>query len=115
MSVSPIDRGGSRDTGDLGVVRITAKEIYDAVMHLTGQVATAITLQRENQETLKDHEARIRASEQAHAKFITIEDLNPIKLDVAELKSRRWPIPVLTAVIAVITLVFLAIDIFIIK
>lgn len=59
-----------------GVV-ITAREIYDAVVRLTGRVDVLITQQNEAQHDLLDHETRLRS-----------------------LERTRWPLPTLSVLIA---------------
>ena len=61
----------------LSGVTITAREIYDAVVRLTGRVDVLIEQQHEARNDIQDHETRIRGLERA-----------------------RWPIPALTIVIA---------------
>lgn len=61
----------------LGGVVITAREIYDAVVRLTGRVDVLIEQQQANQHDIQDHETRLRALEKA-----------------------RWPLPALSVLIA---------------
>jgi len=58
-------------------VTITAREIYDAVVRLTGRVDVLITQQEDANKDLQDHELRIRG-----------------------LERNRWPLPALSALIA---------------
>lgn len=51
-------------------VRITGREIYDAVVRLTGRVDLSIQQQTETRDDVADHEERLRA-----------------------LESARWPLP----------------------
>lgn len=59
-----------------GVV-ITAREIYDAVVRLTGRVDVLIENQQHTNEDVKDHEGRIRTLERG-----------------------RWPLPTLSVLLA---------------
>lgn len=61
----------------LGGVTITAREIYDAVVRLTGRVDVLIEQQNEARHDLQDHETRLRTLERA-----------------------RWPLPSLAVLIA---------------
>lgn len=65
----------------LGGVTITSREIYDAVVRLTGRVDVLITQQGDMASDVKDHETRLRGLERA-----------------------RWPLPSLAALIAVVSL-----------
>lgn len=65
----------------LGGVTITAREIYDAVVRLTGRVDVLIEQQANTTHDVKDHEARLRTLERG-----------------------RWPLPALTIVIALASL-----------
>lgn len=47
----------------LGGVTITAREIYDAVVRLTGRVDVLIEQQNQTQHVTQDHESRLRAVE----------------------------------------------------
>jgi hypothetical protein len=70
-------------SGDpLGGVTITAREIYDAVVRLTGRVDVLIEQQTQIARDVQDHESRIRTLERS-----------------------RWPIPTVTALVAVAALV----------
>lgn len=64
------------------VVVITAREIYEAVVRLTGRVDVAISQQADAAKDLTDHEQRIRALERA-----------------------RWPLPSIGVLIAVLSLI----------
>lgn len=57
---------------------ITSREIYDAVVRLTGRVDVLIEQQSQTNSDVQDHEARIRVLERG-----------------------RWPIPALTIVLAI--------------
>lgn len=65
-----------------GVV-ITTREIYDAVVRLTGRVDAILEQQRHDADDVKDHESRLRALERA-----------------------RWPLPAVSIVIAVMSFGF---------
>ncbi|HEX6970272.1 MAG TPA: hypothetical protein VF174_15865 [Micromonosporaceae bacterium] len=60
----------------MGVV-ITAREIYEAVVRLTGRVDVLIEQQKASEDVDRDHEQRLRALERA-----------------------RWPLPSLSLLIA---------------
>ena len=66
----------------LGPIVITAREIYDSVVRLTGRVDVLITQQTGSETDLKDHEARLRA-----------------------LEKSRWPLPSLSVLLALAALV----------
>lgn len=66
----------------LGGVTITSREIYDAVVRLTGRVDVLIEQQTRTASEVRDHEARLRTLERS-----------------------RWPIPTVTALVAVAALV----------
>lgn len=61
----------------LGGVVITSREIYDAVVRLTGRVDVLIAQSEEVRHDLQDHENRLRTLERA-----------------------RWPLPALSVLIA---------------
>lgn len=63
-----------------GVV-ITSREIYDAVVRLTGRVDVLIEQQTAVREDLQDHEARLRSLERS-----------------------RWPLPAVSVLIALAAL-----------
>lgn len=58
------------------------KEIYDAVLRLTGKMETLISQHDEQRADIKDHETRIR-----------------------QLESGRWPLPTLSVILAAAALV----------
>jgi hypothetical protein len=61
----------------LGGVTITSREIYDAVVRLTGRVDVLIEQQTATRQDVQDHEMRLRALERS-----------------------RWPLPALSVVVA---------------
>lgn len=63
-------------------VTIQSREIYDAVVRLTGRVDVLITQHDESRTDIKDHEMRIR-----------------------QLESNRWPLQSISLVVAVAALV----------
>jgi hypothetical protein len=65
----------------LGGVTITAREIYEAVIRLTGRVDVLIEQHADTRGDVKDHEERLRSLERA-----------------------RWPLPSLAAIISLIAL-----------
>jgi len=71
--------------GGLGPVIITAREVYDAVIKVGGQVAElnskVANLTDDQMKTSKDHEDRIRS-----------------------LEKNRWPLPALTVLISLAAL-----------
>jgi len=66
---------------DLGTVTITAREIYDAVLNLTGRVDVVIAQQADVAKDVSDHETRIRS-----------------------LEKGRWPLPSLAAIVSLAAL-----------
>lgn len=69
----------------LGPVVIGAREVYDAVMRLTGTVERLVDGHADTDRHLTDHEARIRALERA-----------------------RWPLPSIAVLVAIASLVVAA-------
>jgi hypothetical protein len=65
----------------LGGITITAREIYDAVVRLTGRVDVLIEQQSTTRAEVSDHEGRLRALERA-----------------------RWPLPSLAALLGLASL-----------
>jgi hypothetical protein len=63
-------------------VTIQSREIYDAVVRLTGRVDVLITQHDESRTDIKDHEMRIR-----------------------QLESNRWPLQSISLVVAAAALV----------
>lgn len=67
-------------------VAITTREIYDAVLKLTGKVEVVILQQAENNKDLADHETRLR-----------------------DLERSRWPIPTVALLISLAAFILTAI------
>lgn len=76
----------------LGNVVITAREIYDAVVRLTGRVDVLIEQQNTTSRDLSDHE---KASSSVHADFET---------RLRSLERARWPLPSLAAAVSLVAL-----------
>lgn len=76
MSADPIHSVA----GVTGVI-ISAREIYDAVVRLTGRVDVVIDQTQDIKNDVKDHEMRLRA-----------------------LEANRWPVPLLNVILALITI-----------
>jgi len=76
----------------LGNVVITAREIYDAVVRLTGRVDVLIEQQNTTSRDLSDHE---KASASTHADFET---------RLRSLERARWPLPSLAAAVSLVAL-----------
>lgn len=76
----------------LGNVVITAREIYDAVVRLTGRVDVLIEQQNTTSRDLQDHE---RNSAAAHQDFET---------RLRSLERARWPLPSLAAAVSLAAL-----------
>jgi prophage DNA circulation protein len=53
------------DQSGLGSITITSREVYDAVVRLTGRVDVLINQQSATQTDVADHETRLRALERA--------------------------------------------------
>lgn len=49
----------------MGPITITAREVYDAVIRLTGRVDVLIAQQSQTQSEVQDHESRLRTLERA--------------------------------------------------
>lgn len=65
----------------LGPIVITSREVYDAVVRLTGRVDVLISQQSATQVDVADHETRLRTLERA-----------------------RWPLPSLAALMGVLSI-----------
>jgi hypothetical protein len=52
-------------TDPMGPITITAREVYDAVVRLTGRVDVLISQQSTTQAEVQDHEGRLRSLEKA--------------------------------------------------
>lgn len=63
-------------------VTITSREIYDAVVRLTGRVDVLIAQQAETSADLKDHETRLRTLERG-----------------------RWPLPAVAVLVSMAALI----------
>ena len=72
----------------MGNVVITAREIYDAVVRLTGRVDVLIEQQNTTSRDLADHE---KASAATHSDF---------ESRLRSLERSRWPLPSLAAVLS---------------
>ena len=68
-------------TEPLGGIIITSREIYDAVVRLTGRMDVLITQQTKTNEDLTDHETRIRSIER-----------------------NRWPLPTVSVLVSLAAL-----------
>lgn len=76
----------------LGNVVITAREIYDAVVRLTGRVDVLIEQQNTTARDLQDHE---RLSVSVHQDFET---------RLRSLERARWPLPSLAAAVSLVAI-----------
>lgn len=76
----------------LGNVVITAREIYDAVVRLTGRVDVLIEQQSTTSRDLADHE---KASAATHQDFET---------RLRSLERARWPLPSLAAAVSLVAI-----------
>lgn len=74
-----------------GVV-ITAREIYDSVVRLTGRVDVLIEQHTALQQDLREHELRADARHADH------------ETRLRSLEKARWPLPSLAALVAVASL-----------
>lgn len=72
---------GPDPLGDPLAVRITGREIYDAVVRLTGRVDVLIEQQTAIRQDVQDHEQRLRAVE-----------------------ARLWPLPAASLLVALTAL-----------
>lgn len=81
----------------LGGVIITSREIYDAVVRLTGRVDVLIEQQTATTHEVQDHEARIRTLEQSTPRVAQLEELEE---RVVTLERTKWPLPALGVLIA---------------
>lgn len=66
----------------MGDIVITAREVYDAVVRLTGRVDVLISEQRTNSDRGQDHETRLRVLERA-----------------------RWPLPSAAVLLSIAALI----------
>lgn len=69
-------------TEPLAGIVITSREIYDAVVRLTGRVDVLIAQQEDIKHDLNDHENRIRNIERS-----------------------RWPLPTVSVLVAIVALI----------
>lgn len=76
----------------LGGVTITAREIYDAVVRLTGRMDVLIEQHNAQGQDLRDHEIR------ADTRY------NDHEGRLRSLEKARWPLPSLAAVVSVAAL-----------
>lgn len=76
----------------LGPVVITGREIYDAVVRLTGRVDVLIEQQNTTARDLQDHE---KVSASTHADF---------ESRLRSLERARWPLPSLAAAVSLAAL-----------
>lgn len=65
----------------LSGVYITSREVYDAVVVLTGRVDVVISQTQDTQQRIQDHESRLRSLERA-----------------------QWPLPALAVVISLVAI-----------
>lgn len=68
---------------------ITPREIYDAVLRLTGKVDVSIAHSEETAKDITDHELRIRS-----------------------LERNRWPLPTIAVLASIASLMFVALKFF---
>lgn len=77
-------------------VAITGREIYDAVVRLTGRVDVLIEQHQATRQDVQDHETRLRQ----------VEDVRPgprlADLDqrVRQVEARLWPLPAASLLVA---------------
>lgn len=69
-------------TDPMGPITITAREVYDAVVRLTGRVDVLISQQSTTQAEVQDHESRLRVLERA-----------------------RWPLPSAAVLLSIAALI----------
>ena len=62
----------------LGPIVITSREVYDAVVRLTGRVDVLISQQSATQQDVNDHETRLRALERARWPIASIATLSAV-------------------------------------
>lgn len=76
----------------LGGVTITAREIYDAVVRLTGRMDVLIEQHNSMVQDVRDHEARADTRHADH------------EARLRSLEKARWPLPSLAAVVSIASL-----------
>lgn len=76
----------------LGGVTITAREIYDAVVRLTGRMDVLIEQHNAQAQDLRDHEVRADTRHNDHESRLR------------SLEKARWPLPSLAAVVSLASL-----------
>lgn len=81
--MTPPPDNGVPHTAPQFVVAITLKEVYDAVVALTGRVDLSIYQQGEMRRDVDDHETRLRSLERG-----------------------RWPLPALAALVSIAAVIF---------
>ena len=71
-------------------ITITSREIYDAVVRLTGRVDVLIEQQSSTHSEVQDHENRLRSLEHVAASKESIQDHEG---RLRSLERSRWPLP----------------------
>lgn len=89
----------------LGPVVITSRDIYDALVRLTDTVNRLVDKGDGHTEDIRDHEARLRTLEEANAG----KRLGDLDTRMRSVEAGRWPLPALSALLALAALALAAI------
>lgn len=92
----------SDPTDPLGPVVIGAREIYDLLVDMRGQLARLTDAHQEVREDIRDHETRLRVVEQTSTTAAATEAL---AARVTALERTRWPLPSVAALVGLAGLI----------
>lgn len=94
------------DPQPLGLTVISSREIYDAVVRLTGRIDILVAQQEEVKTRQQDQEARIRVLEATvHEARLRVVEISDISVRVRALESARWPLPSLAILFGIGSLI----------
>lgn len=92
----------------LSGITITSREIYDAVVRLTGRVDVLIEQQSTTHNEVQDHENRLRSLEQQAA---SRKDISDHEHRLRSLERSRWPLPSVAAALALAAVILTVLQI----
>lgn len=84
-------------------VTITAREIYDGIVRLTGRVDVLIEQQSATQADVADHEGRLRTLEQRRSP--SVQDHQDHEGRLRTLERARWPLPSVAVLVSIAAIV----------
>lgn len=94
------------DPQPLGLTVISSREIYDAVVRLTGRIDILVAQQEEVRTKQQDQENRLRVLEATmHETRLRAVEISDINLRVRALESARWPLPSLAILFGIGSLI----------